>query len=241
MAAAKGADSLTRARELLVEALLDLMLDDESRGLAESDQRPSVILVVGVNGAGKTTTVAKLANALMVNGATVVLGAADTFRAAAVGQLATWAERLGAHFVSGPDKSDPAAVAFDALEQSQRLGTDYLLIDTAGRLHTSSALMDELAKVRRVIEKRHPVDECLLVLDATTGQNGINQARAFVDLVGATGVVLTKLDGSARGGVVIAVESSLGLPVKFVGTGEGIEDLAPFHGREFIEALVTKT
>lgn len=169
------------------------------------------------------------------------MAAADTFRAAAVSQLQTWGSRLGVSVVSGPDNADPAAVAFDALRQAEEARADYVLIDTAGRLHTSSALMDELAKVRRVVEKRHPVDECLLVLDATTGQNGINQAKAFVTAVGATGIVLTKLDGSARGGVVIAVEESLGLPVKFVGTGEDMADLAPFDREEFIEALVTNS
>lgn len=240
-AAAKGADSLARARELLVETLSEVMMTDSQRALAQASKAPTVILLVGVNGSGKTTTVAKLAYSLNKDGHTVVLAAADTFRAAAVSQLQTWGSRLGVSVVSGPDNADPAAVAFDALRQAEEARADYVLIDTAGRLHTSSALMDELAKVRRVVEKRHPVDECLLVLDATTGQNGINQAKAFVTAVGATGIVLTKLDGSARGGVVIAVEESLGLPVKFVGTGEDMADLAPFDREEFIEALVTNS
>lgn len=237
--AAKGAASLTDATELLIGSICEQMADDQTRGLQLSSTPPSVILVVGVNGSGKTTTVAKLANTLMASGGHVVLGAADTFRAAAVDQLNTLAQRLGATFVSGPDRSDPASVAFDALKCGQEMGADFVLIDTAGRLHTSATLMDELAKIRRVVQKVHVVDECLLVLDATTGQNGINQARAFVDAVGATGIVLTKLDGSARGGVVVAVEQALELPVKFIGTGEGLEDLSPFQRQEFVEALVT--
>jgi len=207
--------------------------------LARASDRPTVILVVGVNGTGKTTTVAKLGALLSASGASVIFAAADTFRAAAVDQLRTWADRIGAQLVSGPEKGDPASVAFDAFTKARELNIDYLLVDTAGRLHTSSALMDELAKVRRVLQKQTEIDECLLVLDATTGQNGLVQARQFLDQVEVTGLVLTKLDGTARGGVVLAIEQELGLPVKFIGVGEGLGDLEAFSPREFAEALVT--
>lgn len=207
--------------------------------MARASDRPTVILVVGVNGTGKTTTVAKLGALLSASGASVIFAAADTFRAAAVDQLRTWADRIGAQLVSGPEKGDPASVAFDAFTKARELNIDYLLVDTAGRLHTSSALMDELAKVRRVLQKQTEIDECLLVLDATTGQNGLVQARQFLDQVEVTGLVLTKLDGTARGGVVLAIEQELGLPVKFIGVGEGLGDLEAFSPREFAEALVT--
>jgi len=230
---------LAQARELAIESIVETLLPTELRQLARASDRPTVILVVGVNGTGKTTTVAKLGALLSASGASVIFAAADTFRAAAVDQLRTWADRIGAQLVSGPEKGDPASVAFDAFTKARELNVDYLLVDTAGRLHTSSALMDELAKVRRVLQKQTEIDECLLVLDATTGQNGLVQARQFLDQVEVTGLVLTKLDGTARGGVVLAIEQELGLPVKFIGVGEGLGDLEAFSRREFAEALVT--
>ena len=239
LAAARGASDLTKARAIAVDAIVESLLPAEQRQLARATARPTVILVVGVNGTGKTTSLAKLGSLLSASGATVVFAAADTFRAAAVNQLQTWADRIGAKLVSGPEKGDPASVAFDALTQARGLKADYLIIDTAGRLHTSSALMDELAKVRRVLEKQTEIDECLLVLDATTGQNGLVQARQFLEQVDVTGLILTKLDGTARGGVVLAIEQELGLPVKFIGVGEGLGDLEAFDPREFAEALVT--
>lgn len=202
------------------------------------DDRPSVVLIVGVNGTGKTTTTGKLARLIVADGRTVVLGAADTFRAAASEQLQTWGDRVGAHVVRGPDGSDPAAVAFDAVGTAIERGADAVVIDTAGRLHTKTGLMDELGKVKRVAEKHGPVDEVLLVLDATTGQNGLVQARVFTDVVDVTGVVLTKLDGTAKGGIVVSVQRELGVPVKLVGLGEGPDDLAPFDPETFVDALL---
>ena len=202
--------------------------------------QPTVILVVGVNGTGKTTTVGKLAQKLREHGRTVLVGAGDTFRAAAEEQLEIWAERAGADFVGAPAGGDPAAVAFDAVEAGRARGRDVVIIDTAGRLHTQSNLMEELAKVRRVIEGRieGAPHETLLVVDATTGQNGLQQARLFGEAAGVTGVALTKLDGSAKGGVAVAIAYELGLPVKLVGVGEGLDDLRPFDPREFARALV---
>jgi fused signal recognition particle receptor len=197
-----------------------------------------VVLVVGVNGTGKTTTCGKLARVLVGDGRTVLLGAADTFRAAAADQLATWGERVGAAVVRGPEGGDPASVAFDAVHDGTARGVDTVVIDTAGRLHTKTGLMDELAKVKRVVERRRPVDEVLLVLDATTGQNGLVQARIFGEAVAVTGVVLTKLDGTAKGGIVFAVQRELGVPVKLVGLGEGPDDLAPFDAEVFVGALL---
>jgi fused signal recognition particle receptor len=209
--------------------------------LAVDGEAPRVILVVGVNGTGKTTTIGKLAAKLAEHGRTVVLGAADTFRAAAEEQLEIWAERAGADFVGAPRGADPAAVAFDAVEAGRARGKDVVIVDTAGRLHTQSNLMDELAKVRRVIAGR--IDgaphETLLVVDATTGQNGLQQARLFGESAGVTGVALTKLDGSAKGGVAIAIAHELGLPVKLVGVGEGLDDLRPFDAHDFARALVS--
>jgi len=201
---------------------------------------PSVVLVVGVNGTGKTTTIGKLARTLGVHGRSVLVGAADTFRAAAEEQLEIWAERAGADFVGSPRGADPAAVAFDAVEAARARGHDVAIIDTAGRLHTQANLMSELDKVRRVIASRieGAPHETLLVVDATTGQNGLQQARLFGDAVGVTGVALTKLDGSAKGGVAIAIAYELGLPVKLVGTGEGVEDLRPFDAHDYARALV---
>jgi fused signal recognition particle receptor len=198
----------------------------------------TVVLVVGVNGTGKTTTVAKLARKFSQHG-TVVLAAADTFRAAAVEQLQTWGQRIGTDVISGKENSDPASVAFDAVEKSQQLSASFLFIDTAGRLHNKNDLMNELGKVKRVIEKAVPVSEVLLVIDATTGQNGLQQAKIFAEAVQVTGIVLTKLDGSARGGIALAIEDALDIPIKFVGTGESIEDLAPFDPMEYVKGLIS--
>jgi fused signal recognition particle receptor len=205
------------------------------------DGKPSVILVVGVNGTGKTTTIGKLAQKLREHGRSVLVGAADTFRAAAEEQLEIWAERAGADFVGSPRGADPAAVAFDAVEAARARGHDVVVVDTAGRLHTQTNLMAELEKLRRVIETRieGAPHETLLVVDATTGQNGLQQAKLFRDAVGVTGVALTKLDGSARGGVAIAIAFELGIPVKLVGVGEGVDDLRPFDARDYARALVS--
>ncbi|MCR2763661.1 signal recognition particle-docking protein FtsY [Microbacterium sp. zg.B48] len=202
-------------------------------------ERPAVVLVVGVNGVGKTTTIGKFAKFLQRYGRSVVVGAADTFRAAAVDQLATWAERGGAAIVRPQHEGqDPASVAFQTVEYAKRTGTEIVLVDTAGRLHTKGGLMDELGKIRRVIEKQAPISEVLLVLDATTGQNGVLQAQAFLEHAGVTGLVLTKLDGSARGGFVLAVQERTGIPVKLLGQGEGIGDLTGFTPHVFAAALV---
>ena len=200
---------------------------------------PGVVMVVGVNGTGKTTTIGKLAHLLRRQGRSVSLAASDTFRAAAGEQLETWADRAGAQLVAQERGADPGAVAFDAVQAAKARGTDVLIVDTAGRLHTRQPLMEELSKVKRVLEKAAGrVDEVLLVLDATTGQNGIAQARAFTESVGVTGLVLAKMDGTARGGIVLAVRDELGVPVKLVGTGEGVEDLAPFDAESFARRLV---
>jgi signal recognition particle-docking protein FtsY len=224
---------------LLRAELLALVGADTDRSLAtHADGRPAVVLVVGVNGTGKTTTVGKLARVLVADGRTVLLGAADTFRAAAADQLATWGERVGAPVVRGPEAGDPASVAFDAVQQGIDGGYDVVLLDTAGRLQNKVGLMDELGKVKRVVEKHGPVDEVLLVLDATTGQNGMVQARVFGEVVDVTGIVLTKLDGTAKGGIVVAVQRELGVPVKLIGLGEGPDDLAPFEPGAFVDALI---
>ncbi len=211
---------------------------DRSLATSRREGKPAVVLIVGVNGTGKTTTTGKIARLLVADDRQVVLGAADTFRAAAADQLATWGTRVGAEVVRGPDGGDPAAVAFDAVRAGIASEADTVLIDTAGRLHTKTGLMDELGKVKRVIEKQAPVSEVLLVLDATTGQNGLNQARVFAEVVEITGIVLTKLDGTAKGGIVVAVQRELGVPVKLVGLGEGPDDLAPFEPAEFVSAIV---
>jgi fused signal recognition particle receptor len=227
-------------RELLRGELLT-QLGDEDRSLrtARHNGTPAVVLMVGVNGTGKTTTCGKLARALIGDGETVLLGAADTFRAAAADQLQTWGERVGAKTVRADrDGADPASVAFEAVSEGIDTGVDAVIIDTAGRLHTKVGLMDELGKVKRVVEKKAPVDEVLLVLDATTGQNGLRQARVFAEVVDVTGIVLTKLDGTAKGGIVIAVQRELGVPVKLVGLGEGPDDLAPFDPATFVDAIL---
>jgi fused signal recognition particle receptor len=236
-----GSRTPEELRGLLREELLTLIgpdMDRAVRSLRPEGEGPAVVLVVGVNGVGKTTTTGKLARVLVADGRTVVLGAADTFRAAAAEQLQTWGERVGARTVRGPEGADPASVAFDAVKQARESGVDAVLIDTAGRLHTKTGLMDELGKVKRVVEKHGPVDEVLLVLDATTGQNGMVQARVFRDVVDITGIVLTKLDGTAKGGIVVAVQRELGVPVKLVGLGEGADDLAPFEPAAFVDALI---
>ncbi len=222
----------------LAEEIERLFGDPGTLGVGE---HPSVVLVVGVNGTGKTTTIGKLAQRLREHGRSVILAAADTFRAAAEEQLEIWAERAGADFVGSERGGDPAAVAYDAIEAARARGRDVVLVDTAGRLHTQTNLMDELAKVRRVIEQRLPgaPHETLLVVDATTGQNGLQQARLFRDAVGVTGVALTKLDGSAKGGVAVAIAHELGLQVKLVGVGETLDDLRPFDPGDFARALVT--
>ncbi|MFF7332544.1 signal recognition particle-docking protein FtsY [Streptomyces sp. NPDC090306] len=227
-------------RNLLREELLTLVGPDLDRAVRTEPETggPGVVMVVGVNGTGKTTTTGKLARVLVADGRTVVLGAADTFRAAAADQLQTWGERVGARTVRGPEAGDPASVAFDAVKEGKDTGADVVLIDTAGRLHTKTGLMDELGKVKRVVEKQAPLDEVLLVLDATTGQNGLVQARVFAEVVDITGIVLTKLDGTAKGGIVVAVQRELGVPVKLIGLGEGADDLAPFEPQAFVDALI---
>jgi fused signal recognition particle receptor len=206
---------------------------------------PTILMLCGLQGAGKTTTCGKLARLLVADGRTVLLAAADTFRAAAADQLETWAGRVGARVVRGPEGGDPASVAFEAVklgtETEDEVGVDTVIVDTAGRLHTKVGLMDELGKVKRVIEKQGPVDETLLVLDATTGQNGVVQARVFTEAVDVTGIVLTKLDGTAKGGIVVSVQRELGVPVKLVGLGEGPDDLAPFEPETFVDALLGET
>ena len=236
----EGASDPAKVRAMLREeliALVDPTMDRRVRA-EKVDGRPGVVLVVGVNGTGKTTTTGKLARLAVASGQTVVLGAADTFRAAAAQQLQTWGDRVGAAVVRGPEGGDPAAVAFDAVSTGIAADVDTVIIDTAGRLHTKTGLMDELGKVKRVIEKQSPIDEVLLVLDATTGQNGLVQARVFAEVVEVTGIVLTKLDGTARGGIVVAVQRELGVPVKLVGLGEGPDDLAPFEADVFVDALI---
>ncbi|WP_433593528.1 signal recognition particle-docking protein FtsY [Nocardia sp. CA-145437] len=231
-----AADARALLREVLVEALRP-ELDRSIRALPHHDH-PSILLVVGVNGTGKTTTTGKLARVLVADGRRVLLGAADTFRAAAADQLQTWGERVGADTVRGKEGADPAAVAFDAVSAGIDRGVDVVLIDTAGRLHTKTGLMDELGKVKRVVEKKAAVDEVILVLDSTVGQNGLMQARVFADVVDITGVALTKLDGTAKGGIVFQVQHELGVPVKLVGLGEGADDLAPFEPGAFVDALL---
>ena len=235
-----GVKTTSELRALLREELVTSIgrdLDRTLKTLPHAD-RPAVVLVVGVNGTGKTTTCGKLARVLVADGRTVLLGAADTFRAAAADQLQTWGSRVGAETVRGPEGGDPASIAFEAVKRGIEAKADTVLIDTAGRLHTKTGLMDELGKVKRVVEKHGPIDETLLVLDATTGQNGVVQARVFTEAVEVTGIVLTKLDGTAKGGIVVAVQRELGIPVKLIGLGEGPDDLAPFEAEAFADALL---
>lgn len=228
----KGDDAEGSLREILTAHL-----STKSRTLT-APGKPSVILVVGVNGVGKTTSVAKLAHHLKAQSHTLVLGAADTFRAAAVAQLATWGDRVGVDVITGKHEGEPAAVAFDAVKAGIASAADYVLIDTAGRLHTKNDLMAELGKIKRVIEKSVAVAEVLLVIDGTTGQNGLIQAKLFSEAVEVTGLIVTKLDGTARGGVALAIENELNLPIKFIGTGEDIADFAPFDAPAYISGLL---
>ena len=231
--------SADEVRALLADELVSLFDEDRDRALAFAPQPPTVWLIVGVNGTGKTTTIGKLARDLTERNRTVALAAADTFRAAADEQLGIWGERAGADVVRHQHGADPGAVAFDAYRFAKARELDVLLVDTAGRLHTKTPLMDELAKVRRVIEKEGQVDEALLVIDATAGQNGLTQAREFAEAAGVTGIVLTKLDGTAKGGIAIAIERTLGIPIKLIGVGEGIDDIEPFDPKTFVDALLS--
>lgn len=228
--------------ENAIQAVTDQIkswLSSESRELYFDSNRLNTILVVGVNGTGKTTSTAKIANQLSKSGSSVLLAAADTFRAAAVQQLQTWAQRIPVEIVTGQVNSDPASVVFSAVVRAKDEGFNYLVIDTAGRLHNKKDLMDELGKVVKVIGKQSQVDEILLVLDATTGQNGINQAKVFLEVVAVTGFIVTKLDGSAKGGIALAIEKQTGLPIKFLGTGEAISDLAIFEPEAYIQSLLS--
>ena len=226
-------------RSLLGEQLVELFDTDRDRALGFASDGPTVWLVVGVNGTGKTTTIGKLARDLSERGRSVALAAADTFRAAADEQLGIWAGRTGAVLIKHQPGADPGAVAYDALQHVRAKGVDVLIVDTAGRLHTKTPLMDELGKVRRVIEKESRVQESLLVIDATAGQNGLVQAREFAEATGVTGIVLTKLDGTAKGGIALAIETELGIPIKLIGVGEGLEDLEPFDPKTYVDALLT--
>lgn len=241
--AVDGSSDPEQARRVLRTELLKLLGTDVDRSLrvTGSDGLPGVVLVVGVNGTGKTTTIGKLARVLVAEDHSVVLAAADTFRAAAADQLQTWGSRVGVRVVRGPEGGDPASVAFDAVEAGIVDAVDVVVVDTAGRLHTKAGLMDELGKIKRVIERKAPVTEVLLVIDATTGQNGLAQARVFAEVVDVTGIVLSKLDGSAKGGIVVAVQRELGVPVKLIGLGEGPDDLAPFDPDGFVDALLAES
>lgn len=236
----RGVRTPEQVRALLREVLVEALHPDMDRAVRAlpHENGPAVVLIAGVNGTGKTTTTGKLARVLVADGRRVLLGAADTFRAAAADQLETWAKRVGAEVVRGKEGADPAAVAFDAVKRGVDTGVDTVVVDTAGRLHTKTGLMDELSKVKRVVEKQAKVDEVLLVLDATTGQNGLTQARVFADLIEVTGIALAKLDGTAKGGIVFQVQRELGVPVKLVGLGEGPDDLAPFEPGAFVDALL---
>ena len=235
----EGVSDPAQARAILRAELIKLVDPTLDRTVhADRLEYPAVVLVVGVNGTGKTTTVGKLARVLVAEDKDVLLGAADTFRAAAADQLETWGSRVGVPTVRGNEGADPASVAYEAVKAGIEQEVDVVLIDTAGRLHTKTGLMDELGKVKRVIERQAPVGEVLLVLDATTGQNGLTQARIFAEVVDVTGIVLTKLDGSAKGGIVVQVQRELGVPVKLVGLGEGVDDLAPFDAEVFVDALL---
>ena len=235
-----GVADPAKAREVLRAELLKLIGTDTDRSLkvTGADGKPGVILVVGVNGTGKTTTIGKLSRVLVAEGHPVLLAAADTFRAAAADQLQTWGSRVGVRVIRGAEGGDPASVAHDAVAAGITEGVDVVVVDTAGRLHTKTGLMDELGKIKRVIDRLAPVTEVLLVIDATTGQNGLAQARVFAEVVDVTGIVLSKLDGSAKGGIVVPVQRELGVPVKLIGLGEGADDLAPFEAEGFVDALL---
>jgi fused signal recognition particle receptor len=231
--------SVDEVRGLLAEELVSLFDTERDRGLTFASQKPTVWMVLGVNGTGKTTTIGKLAADLRDHGRKVSLAASDTFRAAADEQLQIWADRAGADLVKHQPGADPGAVAYDALQHARAREVDVLIVDTAGRLHTKTPLMDELGKIRRVIEKEGKVTEALLVIDATGGQNGLVQAREFAEAAGVTGVVLTKLDGTAKGGIALAIERTLGIPIKLIGVGEGLQDLEPFDPKTFVDALIS--
>ncbi|MDN6359000.1 signal recognition particle-docking protein FtsY [Yaniella sp.] len=237
----EGAQEADSVREMLREELIAMVDPSMDRRLTATrkDDRPAVMMVVGVNGVGKTTTVGKLARVLVAEERNVILGAADTFRAAAAEQLTTWGERVGVETVrSDQEGADPASVAFSAVEEGIKQESDVVLVDTAGRLHSKANLMEELGKVKRVTEKQAEVGEVLLVIDATTGQNGLAQAKVFTEAVNVTGIVLTKMDGTAKGGIVVAIQRQLGVPVKLIGLGEGADDLAPFEAEAFVDALL---
>ncbi len=240
---AEGAKQSIRVRELLRQELIEVLLEPADRPLAwESENSPAmtIILVIGVNGAGKTTSIAKLSSALKHDGATVILGAADTFRAAASDQLKVWGERVGVRVVAHQPGADPGAVVFDTLSAGESSSADFVIIDTAGRLHTKTNLMEELKKMHRIVQRNHPdgPHETFLVLDATTGQNGLMQAKTFAGAVGVTGIILAKLDGTAKGGIAFAIAHELGIPVRFIGTGEKVGDLAPFVAEDFVDSLL---
>ena len=236
----KGLSDAIEVKAALKEIIAQMLEGDASLDLSTT---PSVVLVIGVNGVGKTTTIGKLANNLRKDGKKVLLAAADTFRAAAIDQLQIWADRAGVEMVRHEEGSDPAAVVFDAVNAGKARGCDVVICDTAGRLHNKKNLMDELAKISRVIDREAPgsAKEVLLVLDATTGQNALNQAKLFQQAAGLTGIILTKLDGTARGGVVIGIKEELNIPIKYIGVGEQIDDLKPFDSRDFVEALFEGT
>lgn len=237
----EGTENPAHVKQMLREELLSIVGEDTDRSLAldGADGNPGVVLVVGVNGVGKTTTVGKLARVMVAEEKNLLLGAADTFRAAAADQLQTWGDRVGVDTVrSEKDGADPASVAFEAIREGKARGVDTVMIDTAGRLQNKAGLMDQLGKIKRVVEKEAPVTEVLLVIDATTGQNGMIQAKVFSEVVQITGIVLTKLDGSAKGGIVVAIQEELGVPVKLIGLGEGPDDLAPFEPGAFVDALL---
>lgn len=238
---AKVLEAARKVGDSVEESVLQVLresLSKANRSVERIPGRPTTILVVGVNGTGKTTSTAKLAHVLKSNRSSVLVAAADTFRAAATEQLQTWGMRLGIDVVSGKQNGDPASVAFDGVSKAKSDSVDFYIVDTAGRLHTKQGLMDELGKIRRVIEKVSPVDEVLLVVDATTGQNGIAQAKTFLEAVQVTGLILTKMDGTARGGIALAIESATGVPIKFIGSGEGIDDFAPFEAESFLQGLI---
>ncbi len=232
----RGISDASEVRGLIKEIIEDMLAGDEELHI---DTQPSIVLVIGANGVGKTTTTGKLAANLKASGETVILGAADTFRAAAIDQLQIWADRSGVELIKQAEGSDPAAVVFDAITAGKARGSDVIICDTAGRLHNKKNLMDELSKISRVIQREAPNSdtEVLLVLDATTGQNALNQARQFKEAAGITGIILTKLDGTARGGVVIGIKSELQVPIKYIGIGEQLDDLRPFNAKDFVDAL----
>ena len=239
----EGVKQSARVRDFLRDELIDVLLepaDETLAWLAEDAPPMTIILVVGVNGAGKTTSIAKLSHAFKKDGATVILGAADTFRAAATDQLKVWGERIGVRVIAHKPGADPGAVVFDTLSAGETAKADFVIVDTAGRLHTKSNLMEELKKMHRIIQRNHPdgPHETFLVLDATTGQNGLMQAKTFAAAVGVTGIVLAKLDGTAKGGIAFAIAHELGIPVRFIGTGEKMDDLAPFDAEDFVDSLL---